>query len=273
MNIGLLGCGIVGSGVKEIIDNISVGIKLSKILVKDEKDKNDERMTTDIDDLLNSNVELIVECIGGIEIPLAYIKKCLTAKKHVVTSNKKVMATHYEELIKLAEENNVIIAFEASVGGGIPWLENIRHIKRVDEILSFKGIFNGTTNYILDKMSNENKNFDEVLKEAQSLGYAEADPTDDIDGFDVKYKCCLTANSIWDTSVKLDEISFFGIRNIQKIDIDYARKNNKTIKLIGGGFKDKNKLNILVIPTFIMENFQLLMQLCKMFYLFMKIKK
>ncbi len=251
MNIGLLGCGVVGSGVKEIIDSSLDNIKLTKILVKDENEKTEERMTTDIENLLTDEIDIIVECIGGIDIPLNYIKKALSAKKHVVTSNKKVMATHYKELIKLAEENNVIIAFEASVGGGIPWLENIRHIKKVDKILNFKGIFNGTTNYILDKMFNENKDFNVVLKEAQNLGYAEANPTDDIDGFDVKYKCCLSANTIWDTSVNLNEISFLGIRNIEKIDIDYAKENNKTIKLIGSGFKNKNKLDILVIPTFI----------------------
>lgn len=250
MKVGLLGCGVVGSGVKEILDN-SYELILTKILVKDEKEKVEARMTTNIEDLLSAEIEVIVECIGGIDIALKYIKRALNAKKHVVTSNKKVMAAHYQELIELADKNNVVLAFEASVGGGIPWLENIRHIKRIDKISSFQGILNGTTNYILDKMFNEQKELNEVLKEAQDLGYAEADPTDDIDGYDVKYKCCLTANTIWNTSVNLEDIDFFGIRNIKKEDIDYAIKNNKTIKLIGSGIKNKDGLDILVIPTFV----------------------
>lgn len=254
MEIGLLGCGIVGSGVKEIIDNSMSKLTLAKILIKDGKDKTDSRMTNDINDLLTSDIKIIVECIGGVDIPLEYIKKALNAKKHIVTSNKKVMATHYEELIELANKNNVVIAFEASVGGGISWFENIRHIKRIDKISSFKGIFNGTTNYILDKMFNEKKEFTEVLKEAQHLGYAEADPADDIDGYDVRYKCCLTANTIWDTSIDLNKIYFFGIRNIKKDDIEYAIKNNKTIKLIGSGRKNNDGVEILVIPTFIDNN-------------------
>lgn len=254
MNIGLLGCGVVGSGVKEIIDSMDNDIKISKILVKDINEIEDSRKTININDLLGSDIDLIVECIGGIDIPLNYITRALNSGKHVVTSNKKVMATHYKELVELAKKNNVTLAFEASVGGGIPWFENIRHTKRVDKILNFEGIFNGTTNYILDSMCTQGKNFDVVLKEAQNLGYAESDPTDDIDGHDVKYKCCLSANFIWNTSLDLDDILYFGIRNITKKDIEYARKNNRTPKLIGKGTKDKNNTNIFVLPNFVKNN-------------------
>lgn len=254
MNIGLLGCGVVGSGVKEIIDSMNADIKITKILVKDINEIDDERRTTDINDLLGSDIDLIVECIGGIDIPLNYISKALNAKKNVVTSNKKVMATNYEYLINLAAKNNVTLAFEASVGGGIPWMENIRHTKRVDKIYAFEGIFNGTTNYILDSMTTQGKDFDVVLKEAQSLGYAESDPTDDIDGHDVKYKCCLSANVIWNTSLNLDDILYFGIRNITKKDIDFALKNNRIPKLIGKGSKNEKNINIFVLPHFIKDN-------------------
>lgn len=216
MKVGLLGCGIVGSGVKKIIDSINGGISITKILVKDEKDIVEPRMTTDINEILNSDIELVVECIGGIDIPLNFIKKSLISGKHVVTSNKKVMATHYRELVELAQKNNVTIAFEASVGGGIPWFENIRHTKRVDQISAFEGIFNGTTNHILYNMTQRNIDFDYALKEAQALGYAESDPTDDIDGHDVKYKCCLSGNAIWETDFNLNDIIFYGIRNISK---------------------------------------------------------
>lgn len=251
MNIGLLGCGVVGSGVKEIIDSMKSDIKISKILVKDINDIDDERKTVDINDLLNSSIDLIVECIGGIDIPLNYISKALNAKKNVVTSNKKVLAAHYKYLIDLAEKNHVSLAFEASVAGGIPWMENIRHIKKVDRIYSFEGIFNGTTNYILHNMSKKNVDLDFALKEAQALGYAESDPTDDIDGYDVKYKCCLSGNAIWNTDFNLNDIIFYGIRNISTKDIDYANKNNYTIKLIGNGQKVDDTANIYVIPTFL----------------------
>lgn len=251
MKIGLLGCGVVGSGVKEIIDKKYRNIEISKILVKDETEITEERMTVNIDELLSPDIDLIVECIGGIDIPLKYINLALNNGKHVVSSNKKVLATHYEELVKLAEKKGVILAFEASVGGGIPWFENIRHIKRVDDISYFEGIFNGTTNYILDNMTNFASEFNTVLKEAQDLGYAEFDPTDDIDGHDVKYKCALSANVIWDTSIDLNDIIFCGIRNISKKDIEYAKKNNRTIKLIGSGEKNGENLNIFVLPKFV----------------------
>lgn len=252
MKVGLLGCGIVGSGVKEIIDARNTDeIVISKILVKDKNEITEARMTTDINEILNSDIDLVVECIGGIEIPLNFIKKALNSGKHVVTSNKKVMATHYRELIELANQNNVMLAFEASVGGGIPWMENIRHTKKVDRITAFEGIFNGTTNYILYNMMQKDVEFDYALKEAQALGYAESDPTDDIDGHDVKYKCCLSGNAIWDTDFNLDDIIFFGIRNISKKDIEYAKNNGYSIKLIGHGQKWENKANLYVIPVFL----------------------
>lgn len=257
MKIALLGCGVVGSGVKEIIDNLNKDIIISKILVKNKNEITESRMTTDINEILNNDIDVVVECIGGVDIPFDFISRALRNKKHVVTSNKKVMATHYEKLINLAKENKVSLAFEACVGGGIPWFENIRHIKRIDKIFNFEGIFNGTTNYILDNMTSHKQDFDIVLKEAQNLGYAENDPTDDIDGHDVKYKCCLTANAIWNTAINLNDIIFYGIRNITKQDIDFALKNNKIPKLIGRGIisKDsKNKLDVFIIPSFIDNN-------------------
>lgn len=251
MKVGLLGCGVVGSGVKEILDKKYSNIKVVKILVKDESEITEDRMTTDINELLSPDIDLIVECMGGVDIPLKYISLALNSGKHVVSSNKKVLATHYKELTELAEKNNVILAFEASVGGGIPWFENIRHVRRVDEIDSFEGIFNGTTNYILYNMTKKGSEFNIVLEEAKNLGYAEFDPTDDIDAHDVKYKCLLSANAIWDTSVELNDIIFHGIRNIDKKDIEYAAANNRIIKLIGRGEKIGDDLNLYVLPKFV----------------------
>ncbi len=251
MKIALLGCGVVGSGVKEILDASTQDVKVTKILVKDKTEITEARMTTDIQEILHSDVDIVVECIGGIDIPFQYISQALQHKKHVVSSNKKVLAIHYHTLINIARENNLTLAFEASVGGGIPWMENIRHIKKVDQISSFEGILNGTTNYILDMMTSQEIDFQTALQEAQELGYAERNPSDDIDGYDVKYKCCLTANVIWNTSLSLEDILFFGIRNIKKKDILYAKEKNAVLKLIGRASKTKKGINILVIPSFL----------------------
>ncbi len=255
MKIALLGHGIVGSGVSHIIDkgdtDFTKPLEITKILVKNESEKTDDRMVFNIDEALDDDIDIVVECLGGLEFPFECISKALKMKKHVVTSNKKVMATYYDKLVSLALENNVNIIFEASVGGGIPLMSNIRHTKRVEKITAFKGIFNGTTNYILDKMIKENQSFKEALTTAQKLGYAESDPSDDIDGWDVKYKCCLTGNMLWDSSLNLADITTFGIRNVAAEDIDYGKNNNLTLKLIGQGIKNAADLQVFVLPKFI----------------------
>ncbi|HPW52818.1 MAG TPA: homoserine dehydrogenase [Erysipelotrichaceae bacterium] len=258
MKIALLGHGNVGRGVSGIIDSGNTGftkqLEITKILVRDASEATDERMVFNIDEALDDDIEVVVECLGGIEFPFSCISKALNMKKHVVTSNKKVMATYYDQLIALADKNDVNIIFEASVGGGIPVMSNIRHTKRVDEISAFSGIFNGTTNFILDKMYKEQKPFREVLTQAQKLGYAESDPGDDIDGHDVKYKCCLTGNMVWDTSLSLTDITVFGIRTVNQKDIDFGKRHQSTLKLIGRGSKNDRQVQIFVIPEFINDN-------------------
>ncbi len=255
MRVGLLGHGNVGSGVSNIIDRhetyYTKQIEVTKILVKDASEAVDERMVFNIDDVINSDVDTVVECMGGLEIPFEYISKAIKAKKNIVTSNKKVMATYYDELVKLANENNVYIVFEASVGGGIPVMENIRHTKRVDCVASFTGIFNGTTNFILDKMFKEGDSFEDVLKVAQELGYAEKNPSDDVDGHDVRYKSCLTGNMVWNTSLNLEDINTIGVRNVTQRDIYYGKRTQKTLKLIGRGIRKGNHVEVLVQPEFI----------------------
>ncbi len=258
MKIALLGHGNVGRGVSYIIDKGNTSftrqLEIKKILVKDESEAIDERMVFNIDEALDDDIDVVVECLGGLEFPFICISKALNMKKHVVTSNKKVMATYYDELIALADKNGVNIIFEASVGGGIPVMSNIRHTKRVDKIDAFIGIFNGTTNFILDKMSKEGLCFNSVLSEAQKAGYAESDPGDDIDGLDVKFKCCLTGNMVWDTSLNLDDIATFGVRSVNQRDIDFAKNQKSTLKLVGRGIKKENHVQIFVLPEFITDN-------------------
>lgn len=251
MKVGLLGYGVVGRGVKEICDK-HASLVIEKVLVK--KGEADEPfMVEDIREVIKDS-DVIVECIGGIDAAYEYIMEAFNNHKHVVSSNKKVMATFYREFVETAQAKGLKLCFEAAVGGGIPVMANIRHLKKVDEISAFRGIFNGTTNYILDKMTKKGLDFNEVLKEAQELGYAESDPGDDIDGLDVKYKVCLTGNVIYDTSFNLDDIVCFGIRNIKFKDIEYGLKNNKVIKLVGSGHKSKDGVNLRVIPMFVEQD-------------------
>ena len=235
MKIGLLGHGTVGSGVRKIIDGKNTKeisqLEISKILVRYEKDITDERMTVDIHDIVEDpDIDVVVECIGGDEPAFSYVKAALFNGKHVVTSNKKMLVNHLEELLETARTRGVSLKYEAACGGGIPWMSNLNRTKRIDDIESFRGIFNGTTNYILTKMSDEGSEFAVALKEAQDCGYAEFDPSDDIDGMDTAYK------------VVLSSCKGFGI---------LTSVHDYVCKLIGTGIKLEDGVSATVIPTFI----------------------
>ncbi|MCF0116233.1 MAG: homoserine dehydrogenase [Erysipelotrichaceae bacterium] len=255
MKLILLGHGTVGDGVDKLILNANTDalkqMEITSILVKERFPGDRDMIILDADEVFAHEHETVCECMGGLEPSHSYAMKALSSGKNYVTSNKAMVATFYEELITTAEKNNVQILFEAAVGGGIPWMINLQQAKQVDALTGFRGIFNGTTNYILDKMTREGTEFDIALKEAQSLGYAERDPSADIDGDDVKYKCCLSANMAFDTSVDLNKITTMGIRYITAKDIDYAKSVGKTIRLIGKGELVDNDLNIYVQPEMI----------------------
>ena len=178
MKIGLLGHGVVGSGVTAITDSCARKkvrrLEVTRILVKDESELTDPRCTLNVEEILQDpEIELVAECMGGLEPAHTMVSRALEAGKHVVTSNKKMFANYCEELFGLAQENGVTIRYEASVGGGIPWMSNLTRIKRLESVLSFRGILNGTTNYILTRMEETGRDFEECLAEAQKLGYAE----------------------------------------------------------------------------------------------------
>lgn len=237
MKIGLLGFGTVGSGVYEIINDNLVplldSVEITKILVKDKNHLSLNIMTTSVSEVLfSSEIDLIVEAIGGIHPAYEYICTALKNKKHVVTSNKAVVSIYLNEFLELASKNSVIFKFEASVCGGIPWIKSLNRIKRIDSINEIYGVFNGTTNYILDNMKKKGLDFEIALKQAQGIGYAESNPSEDIDGIDIMRKLQISMNLAFDYDAKNNEIEFFGIRNIQKVDIDYFKKHNRTIKLV-----------------------------------------
>lgn len=256
MKVGLLGHGVVGSGVRKIIDDSNTketkDLEVVKILVKDKSEVKESRMTLNPDDVLNDpEIEVVVECMGGIEPARSFALQAMQHGKHFVTSNKKMLAASFKDLYECASQNGVTLHYEASCGGGIPWMANLERTKRVDAITSFRGIFNGTTNYILSRMVNEGKDFDELLKEAQSLGYAEKDPTDDIDGFDVRYKVALSCLKAFDLIVEPSSISMYGIRHITKEDVEYCLKNGYVVKMIGKGVKHGGSVEASVMPMFV----------------------
>lgn len=259
MNLGLLGFGVVGSGACRIIDAQDTeelkDIHISKILVKDLSEGNDPRLCVNAEEILNDpDIDVIVECMGGLEPAHAIAAKTLAAGKSFVTSNKKMYATFQQELQQLSTAHGGRIGCEACVGGGIPWLHEVAHTRRIDAISSFRGIMNGTTNYILSGMTDTGAEFDEMLKQAQSLGYAERDPSDDIDGYDVRYKTCISAAHCFDAMAKPEEIPSYGIRNIKAKDIAWARKNQRIIKLIGQGTLKDGALQASVMPVFLHES-------------------
>ena len=256
MKIGLLGHGTVGSGVRKIVDEKNTKeisqLEISKILVRYEKDITDKRMTVDIYDIVDDpEIDVVVECIGGDEPAFTYVKAALFNGKHVVTSNKKMLVNHLEELLELARTRGVSLKYEAACGGGIPWMSNLDRTKRIDDIESFRGIFNGTTNYILSKMSDEGSEFSAALKEAQDCGYAEFDPSDDIDGMDTAYKVVLSSCKGFGVLANVQDLDIYGIHHISAKDIAYACKHGYVCKLIGSGIKYESSVSGTVIPTFI----------------------
>ena len=256
MKIGLLGHGTVGSGVRKIVDEKKTKeiseLEISKILVRYEKDITDQRMTVDIHDIVDDpTIDVVVECIGGDEPAFSYVQAALFNGKHVVTSNKKMLVNHLGELLETARTRGVSLKYEAACGGGIPWMSNLDRTKRIDDVESFRGIFNGTTNYILSKMSDEGSEFSVALKEAQDCGYAEFDPSDDIDGMDTAYKVVLSSCKGFGILANIQDIDIYGIRHISAKDIAYACKHGYVCKLIGSGVKSDRSVSGTVIPTFI----------------------
>ncbi|MBU3154178.1 homoserine dehydrogenase [Clostridium estertheticum] len=268
VKIAILGFGNVGTGVwkilqenrKEIMKRSNYDIEVAKILVSDISKKREIELpkgvlTNNIDDIINDDsIKIVVELIGGRGQAKEYMIRAMKAKKHIVTANKLVVANWGEELFKIAEEENVLFYYEASVAGGIPIIREINESLTANRIEQIIGIINGTTNYILSKMTNDGISFDEALKEAQDKGYAEADPTSDVDGFDAVYKLAIMASLSFGTKVDHDCIYREGIRNISAVDIEYAQKFGYTIKLLAIAKEANNKLELRVHPTLIPSN-------------------
>lgn len=262
INVGILGYGVVGSGVAEVIkrNNTSITarsgeeIRITKILdVRDFDDCPDaEVLTKNSDDIfMDNSIKIVVETIGGVKIAYEFTKLALSKGKHVVTSNKELVATHGPELLKLAKENNVNYLFEASVGGGIPIIRPLNQCLAANELNGVTGILNGTTNYVLTQMRKEGMDFNEALKGAQANGYAEANPTADIDGHDACRKIAILSSIAYNEFVDYRDIHTEGITGITLKDMKYAEVMNSTIKLIGTSRKIGDKIFARVSPAIV----------------------
>jgi len=260
INIGLLGLGTVGTGILEILKERNNGIRVSKVLVNDinkkrDIDLNGAVITSDFNEILcDESISIITEVTSSVEQGYEYIKSALNSGKHVVTANKAVVSGYYEELSSLAKENNRAFLYEASVGGGIPIIKPLREQVELNEIISIQGILNGTCNYILTKMFDENLNYDQALKMAQELGYSEADPSADVDGYDTLRKLRILGTLGFQGSVRESDIQVSGIRGITAFDVEQIKKMDCTVKLIGEMKAVENEFTAAVQPVLIKKN-------------------
>ena len=265
INIAVLGYGVVGSGVVEvlrmnkgIIDaNAGKKVRIKYVLdiIDFPNDPVQEFIVHDFDTILNDEeVDIVVEAMGGLEPAYTFVKQALLYKKHVCTSNKALVAEYGNKLIKYAKENNVSFLFEASCGGGIPIIRPLNTAMVADDISSIVGILNGTTNYILTHMEKESLSFDDVLREAQRLGYAEKNPASDIEGTDTCRKLAILSSIAYDNYFDYKEIKTEGITNIDINDMLYAKAIDKKIKLLGFSKKEDGENTFAIVAPFLISN-------------------
>ncbi|MDR7002702.1 homoserine dehydrogenase [Neobacillus niacini] len=268
ISIGLLGLGTVGSGVVKIIKNhqdklmhqVGCPVEIKKILVNDlhktrSTEINTQVLTNNPDDILQDpEIDVVIEVMGGVEGTKKYLQSALQSGKHVVTANKDLMALHGSELLKLASENGCDLFYEASVAGGIPILRGLVDGLASDRITQLMGIVNGTTNFILTKMSSEGLAYEDVLKEAQELGFAEADPTSDVEGLDAARKMTILATLGFSMHIDLEDVKVSGITQITEEDLSYGKQMGYTMKLIGNAHREGEKVEVSVQPTFLSNN-------------------
>ncbi|MBQ3071803.1 MAG: homoserine dehydrogenase [Oscillospiraceae bacterium] len=253
MKAALLGYGTVGGGVDRIIQERG-DIRITRILEKYPKPEIADRVARDMDEIVaDPEIDIVIELLGGVHPAFEFVKAALEAGKHVVTANKALVSAYCKELTALAEEHGVAFRCTPAVGGGIPWLHNLARCRRVDEIREVRGIMNGTTNFILHTMLSGTA-FEDALKTAQELGFAEADPTADIDGWDIRRKLVISAAVAFDLLAKEEEIPMFGIRTITAQDIANFRTLGRTCKLMAYGTKSKNGVSAYVEPTLLLPN-------------------
>jgi len=265
IKVGLLGMGTVGTGVLRIVEGhqddlqkqVGSPIRIEKVLVQDKSKTRryaieSGRLTEDAWDIINDPaIDVVVEVMGGIEPAKTYILAALERGKHIVTANKDLMALHGTDILNKAAEKNCDVFYEASVAGGIPIIRTLIEGFSSDRITKIMGIVNGTTNYILTKMSQEGASYEDVLKEAQELGYAEADPTSDVEGLDAARKMAILGTLGFHASLSLSDVKVKGITQVSKEDIQYGKSLGYEVKLLGIAERQDDMIGVSVQPTMV----------------------
>ncbi|CCK18808.1 homoserine dehydrogenase [Pseudolactococcus laudensis] len=273
INIALLGFGTVASGIpfllkengEKITAQAGTDIQISKVLVRDDAEKqallaqgHQYEFVTDITAILNDDtIDIVIELMGRIEPAKTFITQALQAKKHVVTANKDLLAVHGADLLKVATDNGMVLYYEAAVAGGIPILRTLANSYTADKITKILGVVNGTSNFMMTKMVDEGWTYDEALAEASRLGYAESDPTNDVDGIDAAYKMVILSQFAFGMTIKFEDVRHEGIRNITPEDVKLAQKLGFVIKLLGEIVERPSGIYAEVVPTFLPKNHQL----------------
>ena len=260
LRIGLIGLGTVGSGVYKSLEQFE-NVEIVKIAVRDiNKPRSvevpQEKLTDNPYDIVNDNsISVVVELMGGVESAWDYIRTALENGKHIVTANKELLAKKGEELFNLSEEHNCVVLYEAAIAGGIPIIMPIKTILAGNKIHKIQAILNGTTNYILTKMDVNGASYEDVLKEAQTLGYAEANPSGDVEGFDAAYKITTLSTIAFNSKIKFENVYREGITNIRKEDMQMANELGYKIKLIASATIDgNNNADVRVHPMLVPNN-------------------
>ena len=253
MKIGLLGFGVVGRGVYEITENRD-DMQVVKVLCLEDIKLPDAEAVKDIRAIVeDDSIDTVVEAMGGLHPAYEFVRAAMEAGKNVVTSNKALVCTFYDELLPLVKEKGIYFRCTAAVGGGIGWLSELERARRVQKIVEVGGIMNGTCNYILDNMTRTGLSYDEALKQAQSLGYAEANPSTDVDGIDTWHKVILSSNIAFGVTVDKQSVPVAGIRNITAADVDAFKAHGMVCKLISTGKRDGGVISAYVQPTLVRE--------------------
>jgi len=265
LNVGLIGLGTVGGQVAErlltwqpqLARRAGIELCLKRVLVRDVKkprkvDVGGELLTADADELIDDpSIQILVEVAGGDEPMREYLERAIKSGKHVVTANKVVMAKHGPELLDLAAERNVDVYFEAAVGGGIPLISTFRTDLQANRIERVSAVINGTTNYVLGRMASAGLALDDAVREAQAAGFAEADPTDDVGGFDATYKLAILGSIAYEIKIRPDDIFREGIEGIEPVDFRYARELGYAIKLIAHTQRHPGRVEARVHPAMV----------------------
>lgn len=259
IKIAVLGYGVVGSGLIELVDKNREISKLdaviTSILVRDIKKHNEKKhsevLTTDIQELFSKESDVIIEVMGGLHPTYEYVKRALLEKKNVITANKDLIAEYGEELFKIAKDNDVQLKFEAAVAGGIPVIKALTESLAGNNINEIKAILNGTTNFILTKMQNEEISYEDALLEAQKLGFAEANPEADVMGYDAARKLSILSTIAFNKKVFWKDQLIEGITNIDLLDFKYADKINCKVKLVASSIKGEEGVFSTIRPTLV----------------------